>query len=210
MRRNEGRRAGVLAQPMFRRNHRSTTKGKKANRGRISHSMKTKNETRGRKTVLDTVLTKRICKLLAQGSPIKSACTMCGIGERTYHDWNERGQQGEQPYARFFAAATRARERHKANLIERIIAAAKDDWKAASWLLERQFPGEFGNAAINARNVPANDERPLTASEAASLAGFFNDLARQGDTPLNESGTKQMKSNSAATRAREGKSRLKL
>ena len=103
-----------------------------------------KKETRGRKSLLNAALTKRICKLLAQGSAIKSASIICGIGERTYHDWNERGQQGEQPFASFFSAVTRARETHKANLIRVVLAAADKDARHAEWLLERQFPDEFG------------------------------------------------------------------
>jgi hypothetical protein len=106
--------------------------------------MKKQKETRGRKSLLNAALTKRICKLLAQGSAIKSACIICGIGERTYHDWNERGQKGEQPFARFFSAATRARETHKANLIKVVLAASAKDARHAEWLLERQFPDEFG------------------------------------------------------------------
>src|SRR5439155_22647273 len=105
--------------------------------------MKRQKETRGRKSLLNAALSKRLCRLLAQGSAIKSACVMCGIGERTYHDWNDRGQKGEQPFARFFSAATRARETHKANLIKVVLAAADKDARHAEWLLERQFPDEF-------------------------------------------------------------------
>ena len=42
----------------------------------------------------------------------------------------------------FVEAATRARDSWKAKLIHRITEA--DDWRAAAWLLERQFPAEFG------------------------------------------------------------------
>ena len=44
--------------------------------------------------------------------------------------------------ATFFEAATRARDSWKAKLIRRITEA--DDWRAAAFLLERQFPAEFG------------------------------------------------------------------
>jgi hypothetical protein len=117
-----------------------------------------KKETRGRKTLLDLALTKRICKLLAQGSTIESACILCGIGARTYHDWNERGEKGEQPYARFFSAATRAREQHKANLIAVVLAAAHKDARHAEWLLERQFPSEF--ARSQPRTIIIRQDQP--------------------------------------------------
>src|SRR6266566_5013569 len=101
---------------------------------------------RGRRSILNQKMQRKICGLLSQGSAIKSACIICGLGERTFYDWREKGKAGEGPFARFFAAVTRARETHKADLIERIVAATKADWKAASWLLERQFPNEFARS----------------------------------------------------------------
>jgi hypothetical protein len=98
---------------------------------------------RGRRSILNEKLQRKICGLLSQGSAIKSACIICGIGERTFYDWRDKGRAGEEPFARFFSAVTRAREQHKANLIQRIVAAIKADWKAAAWLLERQFPADF-------------------------------------------------------------------
>jgi hypothetical protein len=100
----------------------------------------------GRRTLLTEPLQKKICALLAEGSAIKPACIVCGVSERVYYNWQDRGRAGEEPFSRFFSAVTRARETHKANLIKRIVEAAKADWKAASWLLERQFANEFGRS----------------------------------------------------------------
>ena len=61
---------------------------------RCCHQMK--RETRGRKTRLGRALTKRICALLAKGSTIESAAILCNIGERTFHDWQERGRKTER------------------------------------------------------------------------------------------------------------------
>jgi transposase len=103
-------------------------------------------KSRGRPTLLTAALKNRICGLLRDGCNIKTACNICGVGERTYYDWRGKGNAGEEPFAKFFSAVTRAREAHKANLVRRIVAAAKADWKAASWLLERQFPNEFARS----------------------------------------------------------------
>ena len=112
---------------------------------------------RGRQTVLNASLTKRICALLAKGSSIKSACIVSGIGERTYFDWQERGKKGETRYETFFFAATRAREKHKHRLIEVVMAAAHKDARHAEWLLERQFPNEF--APYDRRPLPIEPEQ---------------------------------------------------
>jgi hypothetical protein len=115
----------------------------------------------GRKILLTPALQTRICKLLSHGSAIKSACIVCGVSERVFYNWRDRGKAGEEPFACFFSAVTRARERHKANLIERVVAAAKADWKAASWLLERQFASEFARSEPRTIVVERQTPPPL-------------------------------------------------
>ncbi len=65
----------------------------------------------GRKPTLETdsQLTERVCALLAEGVSIQTACNLCDISERAYHDWLRRGRAGEEPYAAFFKQL-RARE----------------------------------------------------------------------------------------------------
>jgi hypothetical protein len=139
---------------------------------------------RGRKTLLNVALSKRICKLLAQGSAIKSACIICGIGQRTYHDWNDRGQKGEQPFARFFSAVTRARERHKANLIAVVMEAAHKDARHAEWLLERQFADEFGRVAD--RKLEPEPQEATTPEQIRRWESLFsNDHNNATSTPSN-------------------------
>ncbi len=87
-------------------------------------------------------LTAAIVTLLSEGLSIKSSCNLCGVSERAYHEWTRRGQAGEEPYAAFFDAASRARDSWKARLLRRLNEG--DDWRAAAWLLERCFPAEFG------------------------------------------------------------------
>src|SRR5512133_1159098 len=96
--------------------------------------------------------------LLADGSAIRSACLVVGVGERTYFDWQTRGKAGEEPYARFLSAVTRAREKHKANLIRIVMEAAHQDARHAEWLLERQFASEFGRSEPRTMIV----ERPVS------------------------------------------------
>ena len=100
----------------------------------------------GRRTLLNTTLTKKICALLHEGCDQRTACSICGIGERTFHEWKERGRNGEEPYASFFSAASRARDTHKARLVKIVIDAADKDARHAEWLLERGWPNEYGRA----------------------------------------------------------------
>ncbi len=65
----------------------------------------------GRKPTLETdsQLTERVCALLAEGVSIQTACNLCDISERAYHDWLRRGRSGEEPYAAPFFKQLRAR-----------------------------------------------------------------------------------------------------
>jgi hypothetical protein len=111
---------------------------------------------RGRPTRLDARLAQRISALLAKGATIKSAAIQCGVSEKSYHNWIERGKASEVPFEEFFLTATRARERWKQRLIETVMEAADRDAKHAEWLLEQQFPHEF--APFERRPIPAEVE----------------------------------------------------
>jgi hypothetical protein len=130
----------------------------------------------GRDTLLSPALQKRICELLAQGTAIKSACIICGIGERTFYDWRDKGRTGKEPFARFFAAVTRAREAHKAKLIRIVMEAAHQDARHAEWLLERQFPNEFARTEPREKIVierPSPPPSPQTATTARETVKWF-------------------------------------
>ena len=111
----------------------------------------------GRPIVLNAALTRRICALLEKGSTFKSAAILCGCSERAVHSWRERGSRNQQPYKSFFDAVTRAREKHRQNLIDVVREAAHKDARHAEWLLERQFPHEF--APYDRRPIPVEPEQ---------------------------------------------------
>jgi hypothetical protein len=112
-------------------------------------------KTRGRKTLLNATLQKKICALLEKGVPIRTCCEATGIGERTYFDWREQ-------HPHFSQACAHARAASQQRLIAIIERQAPDDWKAASWLLEKLYPREYGR--------DASEPMPPQSREAAELA----------------------------------------
>src|SRR5262245_11705061 len=141
---------------------------------------------RGRPIVLNAALTKRICALLQKGSTIKSAAILCGVSERAFHSWMEPGKRNEQPYKRFFDAASRAREQHKANLIAVVREAAHKDARHAEWLLERQFPHEF--APYDRRPIPVEPEPEKRINVAFVVDTKGKSLQEVGNFPVIMSG----------------------
>ncbi len=78
------------------------------------------------------------------GAPNKVACEGAGVGESTLYQWLElaRERPGSE-YAEFAEQLTRARQEGRISRLALIQKAAKLDWRAAAWLLERDMPEEF-------------------------------------------------------------------
>ena len=113
----------------------------------------------GRKTLLDSAVSKEICAQLREGKTTKAACVSASLGERTYFDWMKKGEQEDSGiYFTFFSAVTRAREEFKAWLLDQFDIASKGDWRAIAWRLERQFPKEFGPAALKEPEPEMNNQ----------------------------------------------------
>ncbi len=91
---------------------------------------------RGRPSLLDERLQKRLCKLLADANTISASCESLGISTTTYHAWRAK-------YPDFLAATTRARGQARIKLVKEIKRCSRDDWRGWSWLAERMFPGDF-------------------------------------------------------------------
>jgi hypothetical protein len=135
-----------------------------------------KSETRGRKTILTPRLARRISTLLSRGATIESAALQCGVSEKSYHNWIERGRAGEPIYEGFFFTASRAREQWKQKLIETVMAAAHEDARHAEWLLERQFPRSFA----------PYERRPIPQEEPTSGVKFIATLPSGATADIDE------------------------
>ena len=109
----------------------------------------------GRKTLLKTALTKRICASLEAGATLESAAVREGISERTLFNWLDRGEAGEAAFASFFFEVQRARASYESRLRKVILNAAEGvlprhaDWKAAAWILSHCWPQEFSEIVRN-------------------------------------------------------------
>tara|TARA_R110002110_G_scaffold348800_1_gene559082 strand:+ start:185 stop:514 length:330 start_codon:yes stop_codon:yes gene_type:complete len=76
------------------------------------------------------------------------AAAACGLNQSTLHSWIAKGEDGKKPYDKFAEAVAEARGASVAALVLTIKKAATDDWRAASWMLERGHVGDFGAKRI--------------------------------------------------------------
>lgn len=110
--------------------------------------MKKRKTKLGRKTLLNPALCQKICDLLADANTIATVCDACGIDERTFHNWVERGEkEARGEFFHFFQSATRARATAKIKLVKIVTTLAVKDWRAAAFLLERSWPEDYGRRA---------------------------------------------------------------
>ncbi len=102
------------------------------------------------------------------GLPYRLAAEAAGISETTFHEW----QSGKLPRGvdtqlktEFREGLTRARGESARRLTTLISTAAKDDWRAAAWILERRFPKDFARDAslyerLDALEASLQDAQP--------------------------------------------------
>lgn len=94
-------------------------------------------------------LTEAIVGLVRSGDSPAVAAGATGVGRQTYYDWMNRGERGEEPYASFRTAITRARDECESRL--RASALSGDEPGAGSWgpskaafeVLSRRFPARW-------------------------------------------------------------------
>jgi hypothetical protein len=93
-----------------------------------------------------TALTPETAKILVDAMrrlPVGLACDLAGVHRSTFQKWRHRADEGEDPYAEFFANARISRAAYAADRLAVIHDAADADWKAAAWYLERTHAQHF-------------------------------------------------------------------
>jgi hypothetical protein len=88
----------------------------------------------------------RICDAIRAGVRPEVAAVYTGVGARTYYRWMAlgRGAEAEPVYLEFVEAVEVALAEWEARDVLLIGEAAKDDWRAAAWRLERRLPKVYG------------------------------------------------------------------
>lgn len=98
----------------------------------------------------------QIIAMLRAGNHVRTAVKAVGISRPTFGVWMRRGARGEQPYSDFRDRVDQARAEAEARHVTQVAAAASQDWRAATWMLDRQLEG-------------SPDERPDTDELAARV-----------------------------------------
>jgi len=126
---------------------------------------------RGRPTKLTTEVQERLGQAIRMGLTHKEAAAYAGIGERTFYDW----MRDKAHFAQFI----NAREGEgQATLLALIQRAAKEDWRAAAWILEHRWPEEWAKSRIDIHHSGSLDvtmRLDVVAAYGAILEQMFPD-----------------------------------
>ena len=93
-----------------------------------------------------------IVRTLRTGASIRLAIGLAGVSKTTYHDWMSQGEQDPgSAFGQFADEVKRAKSHGEFRLVDIIRrAAAKGEWKASAWLLERIFYEHYGRRITQA------------------------------------------------------------
>jgi phage terminase small subunit len=93
-------------------------------------------------TVYSDELAERLIAMLRAGNTVIAATSAVGISRQSFGTWMRRGARGEHPFRLFRERVEQARAEAEVRHVTQIAAAAGSDWRAASWMLERQLRRE--------------------------------------------------------------------
>ncbi|HZJ66960.1 MAG TPA: hypothetical protein VFD36_25810, partial [Kofleriaceae bacterium] len=85
----------------------------------------------------------KVVELARGGVYVDTACKACGIAEKTYYNWLERGKAGEEPYASFLQATAKAAAEAEV-YAQTVVMSGRGNWQARAWWLERTRPTKYG------------------------------------------------------------------
>ena len=99
---------------------------------------------RGQKQALTQSRIDQLVLMLRAGTSQTVAARAAGMSDRTMRTWILKGRQGDPAYKELSERLERARAEGEVKQVARIATAAKEDWRAGAWLLERKFREEHG------------------------------------------------------------------
>lgn len=140
----------------------------------------------GRPSKLTDELRDSLCHALANGVYLAHAAPALGVDRRTITEWIRRGTadiaagRNDTDHAALVLALETARERGTMLMTEIVTRAARRDWRAAAWWLERTRPAAFGATTESI----SRDEAHLADAAADGVAGEDEDLGGLNDGEL--------------------------
>ena len=149
------------------------------------------HKTGQRPALLRDGMVDKLCEALLGGNTIKNSCALASIDETTYHRYIAEGRHAEEgsPLEKFCTRVRAAIAEAEQRAVLLIQIAAKKNWQAAAWFLERRSPKEWGRT--DRMRLGSDEESPLvvgsvdltekTVTDRGAMAALKAVLARRPD-----------------------------
>jgi hypothetical protein len=125
----------------------------------------------GRADTFNDVAEKRILDALRDGATMELAARAAGISPRTLRRWRDRHET-------FNRKVQRAKAEAGADALDTINEAASDgDWRAASWILEKRFPDQYGETS----DLPQEEVEAFVETVRSTIRQTFDDCETAGE-----------------------------
>jgi len=122
---------------------------------------------------------KIIVDALTLGVYVETACGLAGIEPMTFYRWLRRGQQNDgKSFVDFRMAVLKAMAGAEySNVVTVRTAAARGEWRASAWLLERRWGDRWrskdGANKDEEASIPREREVPIDDESRGILDQFF-------------------------------------
>jgi hypothetical protein len=86
----------------------------------------------------------KIAEGIAAGLTFNDACRCAATAPYTVYKWKKMEEDGEAGMEGFWEIIANAKHMQQIELVSRIMASSRNDWRAAAWMLERRHSSVFG------------------------------------------------------------------
>lgn len=134
----------------------------------------------------DPEMMKRLIDALVAGNTYGNACTLAGIGARTFYRWKAEGEDApEGSFARQFWQRVKDAEAQAIHRNVMVIQqSAKKSWQAAAWWLERKYPGDWARREHVTSEVSGVGGAPIQSQVVAAIVNADDDMSDEAQRAL--------------------------
>lgn len=107
-----------------------------------------KKSNAGRETKLNKEMIDEIVGYIELGFTIKDTCEAVGISKDTFFEWKKQGKKDKENgikslFSEFSDSIKKGKHKIKQLMLSKIVQAANENWNAAAWWVERNFPEDY-------------------------------------------------------------------
>jgi hypothetical protein len=138
-----------------------------------------KSVWKANKSKLNPHLIYSMCEDARKGLSKRAIMARIGMQPTTWDSWQRKAFEGSSVYEVWYMCIMHSISSVEAKLVDNVMDAADNDWRAAKWLLERINKDEYSDAPSSIA-VTVNTEKPsinsISDENALAIANILQEL----------------------------------